>query len=337
MTLVVLLIVLASQVSSVKNDGNLAPPEARKTTYSISSKASAMIDPLDGRTLADDKGFVRTLTEVLKNPDFADIDKADAFFLMRKKFDWAFIGAASIPPGYTYDRVFGMFLQSYREYRKGLGNGHDVKWLLEIAAFPEPENIVRASSALLLAAVLDPEATRETVVALSDPQLVAATVAPPIAIHHLALAAALCDVGDEGFGKLAALATRFPFEESQEDILLALAYSDSEPNRALIQQFAEQHAPKKFDNAVQLALTLLRFRQKPEEFKPWVESVAAKSETEQNKKSILDWAEAKPKPIGPYHPQRGILKLWDGFTMSIYNDGSQLTFGDNFSGFMSRG
>jgi hypothetical protein len=227
-----LLMVLASQVANAGNDKHLAPPEARKTTYVISSKASEDIGPLDARKLADDKEFTRTLTEVLNNPNFSDADKADAFFLMRRKFDWAFIGSVSIPPGYTYDRVFGMVFQTYGNYRKTLGGGHDVKRLLELAALPEPENIVRASSALLLAAVLDPEATKETVVALSDPQLVAASAAPPIVIHHLALSAALCNIGEEGFTKLAALASEFRFEESQEDILLALAYADSPHNRA---------------------------------------------------------------------------------------------------------
>ena len=95
--------------------------------------------------------------------------------------------------------------------------------LLEVARLREPEHIVRASSALLLAAVLDPQATRQTVIDLCDPKYVEASVAPPITIHYLALCAALCNVGDDGFVRLAGLTSKFPFEESQEDVLLALA------------------------------------------------------------------------------------------------------------------
>src|SRR5688572_20628130 len=331
------LFLLALMFQGVGNEkGHSAPPEARKPTYLISSKAHALIDPLDARTLADDAAFLRTLGGVLKNADLTDADKADAFFLMRKKFDWAFIGAASIPPGYTYDRVFGLYLDTYQGYRRTLGEGHDVKGLLETAKLAGPEHIVRASSALLLAAVLDPDGTRDTVVALCDPKLVAASAAPPITIHHLALCAALCGMGDEGHAKLAALASRFPFEESQEDVVLALAFSKGMRVRELIRAFAEEQAPKKFDLAVQLALTIVRSRQTPEEFRAWVEPVAAKAGSEEVKKSIVDWAAAEPKPIGPSHPRGGWMKLWDGFEATIYDDGARLEFGETFSGFWAR-
>src|SRR5688572_18906060 len=331
-----LLIVFASLLAGINNaQAELAPPEARKPTYVISDKAHAMIDPLDARTLADDAAFVKTLRGVLKNPDFTDADKADAFFLMRMKFDWAFIGAASIPPRFSYASVFKLYLETYGGYRKALGKGHDVKGLLELAKLSEAKDIARACSALLLAAVLDPEATRETVVALCDEKLVAASAAPPIAIHHLALCAALCGVGDEGLTKLAALMSRFPFEESQEDILLALAVAEGPRTRELIRQFAEQHAPRKFDQAVQLALTIVRSRQTPEEFGAWIQPLAAKAESEEVKKSILDWAAAKAKPIGPSNRQGGWMKLWDGFKVTVYDDGARLEFGEKFSGFMS--
>jgi hypothetical protein len=230
-----------------------------------------------------------------------------------------------------------MYLKTYGGYRKALGDGHDVKGLLELAKLSEPEHIVRSSSALLLAAVLDPEATRDTVVALCDEQLVAASAAPPISIHHLALCATLCRVGDEGLTKLAALGSRFAFEESQEDIVLALAFSDSPQTRQLIEQFAEQHAPKKFDQAVELALTVVRSRQTPQDFQAWIQALVGKAESEEGKKSILDWAAAKPKPIGPPGRQGGWMKLWDGFKATIYDDGARLEYGENFSGFMSRG
>ena len=337
MTPSALLIVLASLLQNAgSNKEHSAPPEARKASFAISSKAHSVIDPMDARTLAGDDAFIRTLKDVLKNPQFTDADKADAFFLMRMKFDWAFIGAASIPPGFSYDRVFGLYLETYRSYGKALGAGQDVKGLLELSRLSEPEHIARASSALLLAAVLNPEATRDTVVALCEEKLVAASAAPPIAIHQLALCAALCGVGDEGFTRLAALASRFPFEESQEDVLLALAFSDSVRNRELIQQFAEQNAPKKFDQAVQQALMIVRSRQTEQEFQAWIGPLAAKADSEQLKKSILDWAAAKPKPIGPDHPRQGWMKLWDGFHATIYDDGVQLKFGEKFSGFMSR-
>jgi hypothetical protein len=332
-------IVLAALLMGVIDDkahSASAPAEARNPTYLISDKARAAIGPLDGRTLANDEEFVKTLKGVLTNPGLADADKADAFFLMRMKFDWAFIGAASIPPGFTYDRVFGMYLKTYRQYRRALGDGHDVKGLLALAKRPEPEHVARAASALLLAAVLDPEATRDTVVALCDPQLVAASAAPPVAIHHLALGAALCGVGDDGFTKLAALTSRFPSEESQEDVVLALAFSDNPRTRELIREFAEQHAPKKFDQATQLALTIVRSRQTRQAFQAWIGPLAAKAESEELKKSILDWAAADPKPIGPFHPRQGAMKVWDGFNATIYDDGTRLTFGDTFSGFMAR-
>jgi hypothetical protein len=331
--------VLASLVLSMSIGnawGKPAPPEARKASYLISSKAHAAIDPLDARTLAEDEAFVKTLRGVLKNPGFTDADKADAFFLMRKKFDWAFIGAASIPPGFTYDRVFRMYLGTYRGYGEALGDGQDVKGLLELAKLQGAEQIVRASSALLLAAVLDPEATRDTVVALCDPELVAASAAPPITIHHLALCAALCGVGDEGYARLAALASRFAFEESQEDVVLALAFSEGARARELIREFAEEQGPKKFDLAVQLALTIVRSRQEPDAFRAWVEPIAAKAGSEEVKKGIRDWAAAEPKPIGPTHPRRGAMKLWDGFEATIYDDGARLKFGETFSGFMGR-
>jgi hypothetical protein len=332
-----LLIVLLALFQSISNDkDHSAPPEARKASYTISDKAHAVIDPLDSRTLAGDAAFIQTVKGVLKNPDFTDADKADAFFLMRMKFDWAFIGSASIPPRFTYDRVFGMYLETYRGYQKALGDGHDVKGLLQLAKLSESEYIARASSALLLAAVLDSQATRDTVVDLCDPELVANSAVPPITLHHLALCAALCDIGDDGFTRLAALTSQFPFEESQEDVLLALAYSDSARTRELIQQFAENQAPKKFDQPVQLALTIVRSRQTPEEFQTWIQQLADGAESEEFRKSILDWAAAEPKPIGPFNPRQGQLKLWDGFTATIYNDGIRLTFGDKFSGFMTR-
>jgi hypothetical protein len=336
MPAILFFLLFATQVTSSGNDKHLAPEEARKSSFEISPKAIEAIQPLDGRSLASDPEFVRRLREVLENPNFDDADKADAFFLMRMKFDWVFLGAVMIPPGYSYDRIFGMYLKTYRDYGKALEYGSDVSGLLQVAKRSEPENIIRSSSALLLAAVLDPEATRETVIVLSDPDRIADSVAPPIVIHHLALCAALCNVGDEGFTQLAALMSRSPYEESQEDILLALAYTDSPHNRTLIEKFAEEYAPKKFDIAVQLALSIMRSRQKPEVFKLTIDQITAKCESDQVKQSILDWSQAALRPVGPFHPQRGIMKVWDGFTATLYNDGSRLTFGDQFSGFMSR-
>jgi hypothetical protein len=320
------------------NNFDLAPADAKNPTFVVSSRAHAMIDPLDARTLANDGPFIKTLREVVSNGDFNDADKADAFYLMRMKFDWAFIGTTSIPPGYTYHRFVRMQLQTYYRYSEAFGEGvrEDVTGLLELARLREPEHIVRASSALLLAAVLDREATRQAVVGLCDPKYVEASVAPPITIHHLALCSVLCDVGDDGLVNLAALASKFPFEESQEDVLLALAYSKSAKAPELIQQFVEEQSPKKFDLAVQLAITIVRSRQKPDEFEKWVQSLAEKVESEQVRKSLLDWAAAEPGPIGPYHPQRGLMKVWDGFSLIIFDDGKQVKFGDKFSGFVPR-
>lgn len=81
---------------------------------------------------------------------------------------------------------------------------------------------------------------------------------------------------------------------------------------------------------------MMRYRQKPEVFKAAIDQIMAKCESDQVKQSILDWSQAPPKPVGLFHAQRGILKVWDGFTATLYNDGFQLTFGDRFSGFMSR-
>jgi hypothetical protein len=107
MPAILIFLLFATQITSSGNDKHLAPAEARKDSYEISSKAIEVVKPLDGRSLASDPEFVRRLREVLENPNFDDADKADAFFLMRMKFDWAFLGAVMIPPGYSYDQFSG--------------------------------------------------------------------------------------------------------------------------------------------------------------------------------------------------------------------------------------
>ena len=149
----------------------------------------------------------------------------------------------------------------------------------------------------------------------------------------MALCAAVAPVGEAGCEKLAALAAEIPYEEAQEDLLLALLHSGKGD---LIRKFAEEMGPKKFDLATEFAMMVVRMGQKSEQFQAWVKPIAAKAEMPEVKKEIDAWAAAEPGPIGPTHPQHGVMKLWDGFDTTFYDDGAQLKFGDKFSGFIVR-
>ena len=81
-------------------------------------------------------------------------------------------------------------------------------------------------------------------------------------------------------------------------------------------------------------MTIVRSRQKPEDFQTWVQQLTAKAETEGVRESLAEFASAQPRPIGPFHPQQVLMKKWDGFSLTMYGDGKQLKFGDNFSGFV---
>lgn len=312
-----------------------APDEARIPSFEISEKATEIVSPLDRNFLSKDNLFLETLVNILRKKDLSEAEKTDAFYLMLKKIKWEFTGTVRLPPRYTYFRIFRGTASTFIMYQRSLqALKYNVNGMLDIVQGDCNNNVVRCSNALLLAAMLNPEASEKVVGKLINPAKLEESQVPPILVHHLSLAVVLCrkyrmavELGD--------ITLKIPSEESQEDILCALGMFNSRLTESKIKMFLNKAVNEKFDGAVQTGLLILFERLDNQEFEIFYSDLIDSAKDLELKHTLSEYNDAKIKEgaLGG-SKSKGWVKIWDGYNVVVYDDGLQITYGNEFSNFI---
>ena len=309
-----------------------APASARAWSFPIDPAAAHRIDPLPARELAKDDVFVAELDGVLRS-SLSREAMVDSLTLMLDKIAWLFAGAVPLAPRHGYLGTFQIHIVTFRLYQDALvSHAAAAPKFASIARSACGENVVRCSSALLLVALLDREAAAREVRWMLETSAHRSAEVPEILVHALAMAAALTRDPDVALA-LAPLLDRLDAEESREDILCVLAHlAPPEKTIALITGFLERELPVRHDNAVQAGLFIVCHRMDDGAFRTWYEALRGGLAPERRR--LLEGFAEDGFPLPMLDNTRSFVKIWDGFDVTLYNDGVHL-YQPRFSYFLS--
>lgn len=310
----------------------MAPPEVKESTYRLDQAAHALIDPMLPQQLGDDREFIRVLRDVLERPDFSTDARVDAFTLMLGKIGWLFNGTAPLPRGFSYPRMFQSQVGTFLGYQNALSSlGVDGTPLVAVPQQQCATDVIRCSSAILLCAIVARETLKPNLPQMLNAAWIRKSQVPSIALHALAQAAVL-ERDPATVPKLVTLLHSGFGEEEQEDLLSALAmYAVPESNAAL-KAFILGAAVKPYDQAMETALIVLRRREPPDQFAVFYDALLGNSEGAMAK--ALSALQDREFQDGFSTSGRGMWrKVWDGFSIVMYEDGMLVTKGDTFRAF----
>ena len=279
--------------------------------------------------LLKDEVFVKALEELAKS-DLSPAAKADAFALMQQRIGWLFVGAARLFPGRGYAQTQAMVLTTFFEYQQKMPKGLEVGPLLELARTGRAGHPLRASNALLLATILNREAAKDAVRKAIDLKAIEAAQVPAIDLHNLGLAAALT-ADPNVVAEAVALLPRIESEESREDLIVITSIFQDDRLRGKIEDFVRTRFPGSFDNSVQTALIVLAHAGPPAHFRDFYKSLGNLTKDKKDIELLRKfWDSGFRDRLQSDDPAKSPLKIWDGFTFALENEGGWITFGKLF-------
>ncbi len=303
-----------------------APPEDHKPSFPIEAEAEAFVARRPRQELLQDDVFVAALVELAKS-GLPPRSQADAFALMQERIGWLFAGTARLFPKMGYAQTQAMILSAYFQYQGKMPSGLDVGPLLAFAEAARNDHPLRASNALLLATILNRGAAIDAVRLAIDPKKIAATPVPAIDLHNVSLAAAL--TGEPKIVSiLVDLLPHTSSEESREDILAATGIYRIDEIRDKVEAFVRETFPASFDRSVKTALMVLVHGSEQGHFRDFYKSLA---KDPASIKTLRDYWDAKfPDSLQSDDPAKQPLKIWDGFTVTVENEGAWVRFGETY-------
>jgi hypothetical protein len=308
--------------------------KARAPSFPIAAEAKAFVNRFDRTELATDEVFVKALVELAESKMAAEV-KADAFALMQERIGWLFVGAARVFPKQSYAQTIAMILTTFFKYQQKMPPDLKVEPLLELARKARDKHPLRSSNALLLATILNPKAAKETVRKAIDWQAIEKASVPAIDLHNLSLSAALA-LEPDIVGSLVSLLPKIESEESREDVIAVTSIYQNDKLRGLVEEFVRQHFPGLIDNSITTALIVLAHAGPPDHFREFYKSLG---ELTKDKKDIewlrKFWDDGFRDPLQSDPEKGSALKLWDGFTFKLENDGGMINSGESFRYWLS--
>jgi hypothetical protein len=324
-------VIVLGIVASISGAGpGTKDDESQAPSFPIDAEAKAFVGRFDRTELVKDEVFVKVLKE-LAGSKLSPEAKADAFALMQERIGWLFVGAARLFPKCGYAQTMAMILSTYFKYQEDLPAGLDVAPLLELSRTARAQHPLRASNALLLATILNHKAVKDAVSKAIDAEAIRKAPVPAIDLHNLCLAAPL--VRDPAvLRKLVDLLPGIDSEESREDVIAATSLFKDDALRDKVEQFVRRRFPGRFDNSDQTALIVLAHVSEPEHFRTFYKSLG---DLTKDKKDIdrlrKFWDSGFRDRLTSDDPAKPPLKIWDGFTLTLVNEGGgTITYGKSF-------
>ena len=300
--------------------------EDHKPSFSIQAEAEAFVAKHTREELSRDDVFVAVLQDLAKSR-LSPKSQADAFALMQERIGWLFAGSARLFPKHGYFQTQTLILSTFFQYQQKMPQGLDVAPLLVFAKETRGDHPLRASNALLLATILNRSAAYEAAKAAIDAKLIASTKVPAIDLHNLSIAASL--TGDpKVVVKLLDLLPHTDSEESREDLLAATGIYRNDELRDAVEGFVRKCFPASFDNSVQTALMVLAHAGPLDRFRTFYKSLG--TDKESIEKLSKFWESGFRDRLQSDDPAQQPLKIWDGFTVKVEQDGAWVSYGDSY-------
>ena len=312
-------------------------PDAEKIpSFPVSKAAAAIIDPLDRRELMEDATFLTTLRTVLGDRRLSAVDRTDAFYLMLRKVGWEFTGTVRIFPQRNYAQTFSGTASTYLSYQDRLVDlRYDPAPLLAIAAADCAKNVVRCSHALLLSTIVNPKASAPKLKPLIAVGVLERAEVPPIFLHNLSLAVVL----SRDFSlasQLGSLLSHVDAEEGQEDILCAVGMFNAPEMPAAVRSFLQEALKSKFDAAVETGIFVLHRQLEGLAFEQAYSDLLDAPSAPESRTRLVELQQSNFASLTGFRERSGWVKIWDGFSVTMYDDGMVLTHGAKFRDFKPR-
>ncbi len=223
-----------------------------------------------------------------------------------------------------------MIFSTYFKYQQEMPAGLDVAPLLELSRTARASHPLRASNALLLATILNGKAARDTVIKAIDAKAIEAAPVPAIDLHNLCLAAPL--VWDPAVtSKLVDLLPGIVSEESREDIIAATGHFKDDGLRDKIEEFVRRRFPGSFDHSDRTALIVLAHISEPDHFRKFYKSLGDLTKDKKDIDRLREfWDSGFRDRLQADNPAGSMLKIWDGFTVTVGDGGATITDGKSF-------
>jgi len=289
-----------------------------------------MVGGLDRQALLNDAFFLAELTRVLDSPLAAEA-KVDAFVLLLDKIGWLFAGSVPVPARRSYTEMFGGISGTFFQYQEQLAQQtRDVAPFLTIANSQCNTHVIRCANALLLASLLDRDTARGAIDRAATPEKLQQAEVEAVFLHGLVLSAVLTRNADSVL-RLGGLLYETKLEEGREDIIAALAIYPSPESTAILQAFVRRDLPQRFDNATDGALDVVRQRSGSDEMAAWLSDLSENQPPET--RARLQQGETQEFAHRPNAGMGHFRKIWDGFDVTVYDDGMQFEHAPGFSYF----
>ena len=298
-------------------------------TYSYGSVYAGlrnMIDKPNKSNYFSDDFFNDLLKKILQDPKFSDKEKIQLFYLMQKKIGYAFSGISYLPPQQNYFTNHTGKVYTYQKTQVSLkGLNYNPAAFLKIAETYRTSDALLSANALLLASLINPDSAVKKLQFFTKGNVIKEAKNGAIFNHYACLSAALAQ--DSIVVKnLTKNLNTFTSKEWIEDVLCAL-YAKSNP-LSLIKQYIINEKNERNGLAIQTALCVLAGKIPEPSFERSLQGIE-KSVNEKWKKDILNNVLAK-KYLFDYSlasNDKVTTKVWEGFTVQVYNDGVLITNG----------
>ena len=301
----------------------------RAPSFPVADEAKAFVNRFDRTELVKDETFVKALVELAKS-DMPPEAKADAFALMQDRIGWLFVGAARVFPGRSYAQTVAMILSTFFEYQQKMPAGLKVEPLLELARKARADHPLRASNALLLATILNQKDAKDAVRKAIDWQAITKAAVPAIDLHNLSLSAALA-LDPEVIRSAVALLPNVKSEESREDVIAVTSIHSDVKLRDIVEKFLQERFPTLRDNSITTALIVLAHAGPPDHFRAFYKSLGDLTKDKKDIDWLREfWDSGFRDPLAADPKKGSMLKIWDGFTFTLANDGGTITDGKSF-------
>jgi hypothetical protein len=300
-----------------------------ETTYSyveIKESLRSFIDKEDRPSYFDDVYFNNLLKKILQDKNYTDKEKVQLFYLMQKKLGFAFVGINYLPPQQNYFNFFKGEIITWQKTRASLKILNiDPSKFLAIADSAFSKDPILSSNALLLAMIVNADASYEKLVHYSKEETINKSKYPDIFNHMVCLCAGIKqDSVIEN--NLVHNVLHFKKESQIEDVLCALY---AKPNSVVtIKDYILKEQNPENDLAIQTALCALGSIVPNATLKKGIKNFISETKEPWKKELLKNILNDKvPFNYSLAHPLQVVTKKWEGIVLSLYTDGALISNG----------
>ena len=286
----------------------------------ISPALRGAVDRFDKESYLNDAFFNNMLRKIVMDVRYNEKDKAHIFYLMLKKIGYSFVGADYLPPRQTYFSHHSGKMYIFQETKKSLKDLHyDIKGLIQVVDSNLKKDAVLSGSALLLADLLNSEASIKKLEKYTQGNLILSAKNPDIFNHYVCMCSSIAQNTVISSNLTKNLYT-FKNASMLEDVFCAIYSRDNYVS--LMKEYILAEKNPKNELVIQTALCALASKVPVASYNKSVGTLVAEAKEE--------WkVELCKKMLNgdiPFHyaltsKDQLVSKLWEGVVETDYADG----------------